>query len=84
MEMLILNSSNVFLWKSYQVSYPAKEMRWTKWYFCLSTKSKKLVLQLNLQEASNAFNTIKILTPGNQFILGLLPKQQVVVKAAAY
>ncbi|MBC5841360.1 LysM peptidoglycan-binding domain-containing protein [Flavobacterium sp. F-380] len=76
-------SSNV-LWKSYRNIYPEKGDEIGLSGILFSTKSKKLVLQLNAKEVSNAFNTIKIFTPGNRNLFEVATsKQQVVVKAAA-
>lgn len=76
-------TSNV-AWKSYRNIYPEKGDEIGVSGILLSSKSKKLVLQLNAKEAANAFNTIKIITPDNRNLFEIATsKQQVVVKSAA-
>lgn len=74
-------SSNI-VWKTYRNIYPVQDDEMGLSGILLSTKSKKLVLQLNAKEVDNAFNTIKIITPQNRNLFELATsKQQIVVKS---
>lgn len=75
--------SNV-VWKSYRNIYPEKGDEIGLSGILLSTKSKKLVLQLNAKEVDNAFNTIKIITPQNKNLFEIATsKQQTILKSVA-
>ena len=74
-------SSNV-VWKSYRNIYPEQGDAIGLSGILLSTKSKKVVLQLNAKEIGNTFNTIKVITPNNRNLFEVATtKEQIVVKA---
>ena len=76
-------SSNV-AWRSYRNIYPVQGDEIGLSGILLSTKSQKLVLQLNAKETANVFNTIKIITPNNHNLFEIATsKQQLLVKSAS-